>query len=88
MLGIQDLHFHNLKHEGISRLFEMGWAIAIVAQISGHRGWSSLKRKTHLRQDGDKYKEWPRHERVNPATSLRLETKVGRFRLVAVTQSL
>ncbi len=79
MLGIKDLHFHDLRHEGISRLFEMGWAIPNVAQVSGHRSWSSLKRYTHLRQDGDKYKDWSWHERVKPATSLRLATKEGQL---------
>lgn len=59
MLGIEDLHFHDLRHEGISRLFEMGWNIPRVAYVSGHRSWSSLRRYTHLRHDGDKYQDWP-----------------------------
>lgn len=58
-LGIEDLHFHDLRHDGISRLFEMGWSIPKVACVSGHRSWTSLKRYTHLRQAGDKYKDWP-----------------------------
>ena len=58
-LGIEDLHFHDLRHDGISRLFEMGWSIPRVACVSGHRSWASLKRYTHLRQVGDKYKDWP-----------------------------
>jgi integrase len=32
VLAIDDLHFHDLRHEGISRLFEMGWTIPEVAQ--------------------------------------------------------
>jgi integrase len=59
LLGIDDLHFHDLRHEGISRLFELGWTIPRVACVSGHRSWTSLKRYTHLRQEGDKYKDWP-----------------------------
>jgi integrase len=58
-LGIEDLHFHDLRHDGISRLFELGWSIPRVACVSGHRSWTSLKRYTHLRQAGDKYKDWP-----------------------------
>lgn len=58
-LGIDDLHFHDLRHEGISRLFEMGWSIPRVACVSGHRSWSSLKRYAHLRQVGDKFAGWP-----------------------------
>ncbi len=57
-LEIEDLHFHDLRHEGISRLFEMGWNIPHVAAVSGHRSWASLKRYTHLRQTGDKYANW------------------------------
>lgn len=59
ILGIEDLHFHDLRHEGISRLFELGWSIPRVACVSGHRSWTSLKRYTHLRQVGDKFKDWP-----------------------------
>lgn len=58
MLGIEDLHFHDLRHDGISRLFEMGWNIPQVAAVSGHRTWNSLKRYTHIRQSGDKYAGW------------------------------
>ncbi|MGQ3671222.1 site-specific integrase [Xanthobacter sp. TB0136] len=59
ILGIDDLHFHDLRHEGISRLFEMGLTIPHVAAVSGHRTWSSLQRYTHLRKTGDKYAGWP-----------------------------
>jgi integrase len=57
-LDIVDLRFHDLRHEGISRLFEMGWTIPQVATVSGHRSWQSLQRYTHLRQVGDKYAGW------------------------------
>lgn len=58
LLGIEDLHFHDLRHDGISRLFELGWNIPNVALVSGHRSWQSLKRYTHIRQAGDKYADW------------------------------
>lgn len=58
LLEIQDFHFHDLRHEGISRLFEMGWNIPHVAAVSGHRSWVSLKRYTHIRETGDKYAGW------------------------------
>lgn len=57
-LNIDDLHFHDLRHDGISRLFEMGWNIPQVATVSGHRSWASLKRYTHMRESGDKYADW------------------------------
>jgi len=59
LLGIEDLHFHDLRHDGISRLFELGWSIPRVACVSGHRSWSSLKRYTQYKQTGDKYANWP-----------------------------
>lgn len=58
VLGIQDLHFHDLRHDGVSRLFELGRNIPQVACVSGHRSWTSLKRYTHIRQSGDKYAGW------------------------------
>jgi integrase len=57
-LEINDLRFHDLRHEGVSRLFELGKTIPQVAAVSGHRSWSSLQRYTHLRQSGDKYVDW------------------------------
>lgn len=48
-LNIQDLHFHDLRHEGISRLFESGLAIQEVAMISGHQSWNMLRRYTQLK---------------------------------------
>lgn len=48
-LGIEDLRFHDLRHEGICRLFESGLQIQEVAMVSGHLSWTTLKRYTHLR---------------------------------------
>jgi integrase len=48
-LGIEDLHLHDLRHEGISRLFAQGLEIQEVSLISGHRSWATLKRYTHLK---------------------------------------
>lgn len=57
-LDIDDLHFHDLRHEAVSRLFEMGKTIPQAAAVSGHRSWQSLQRYTHLRKTGDKYEDW------------------------------
>ena len=50
-LGIKNLHWHDLRHEGISRLFEAGYQIQEVAIVSGHRDWKSLKRYTNLKPE-------------------------------------
>jgi integrase len=49
--GIEDLHFHDLRHEAISRFFEMGLSVPEVALISGHRDYRMLFRYTHLRPE-------------------------------------
>jgi integrase len=48
-LGIEDLRFHDLRHEGVSRLFEQGYSIEQVALVSGHRDWKMLARYTQIR---------------------------------------
>lgn len=50
--GIDDLHFHDLRHEAVSRLFEKGLNVMEVASISGHKTLQMLKRYTHLSSDG------------------------------------
>jgi integrase len=45
--GISDLHFHDLRHEAISRFFEMGLTVPEVASISGHRNAAMLSRYGH-----------------------------------------
>lgn len=49
--GLTDLHFHDLRHEAISRFFEKGLSVAEVALISGHRDYRQLFRYTHLRAE-------------------------------------
>jgi len=47
--GIEDLRFHDLRHEATSRLFEKGLNPMQVAAITGHKTLQMLKRYTHLR---------------------------------------
>jgi integrase len=44
---LSDLHFHDLRHEAISRFFEAGLSTPEVALISGHRDARMLFRYTH-----------------------------------------
>lgn len=46
--GIANISFHTLRHEAITRFFEMGLTIPEVASISGHKSWSMLSRYTHM----------------------------------------
>ncbi|MHB8369345.1 MAG: site-specific integrase [Leptospirales bacterium] len=50
-VGISDLHFHDLRHEATSRLFENGFDTMEVATITGHKTLQMLKRYTHLRAE-------------------------------------
>jgi len=49
--GIKDLHFHDLRHEAISRFFEKGLSIPEVALISGHKDVRMLFRYAHLKAE-------------------------------------
>lgn len=45
---LEDLHFHDLRHEAISRMFEKNLNVMEVGAISGHKTLQMLKRYTHL----------------------------------------
>ena len=49
--GIQDLHFHDLRPEATSRLFEKGLNPMQVSSITGHKTFEMLKRYTHLKAE-------------------------------------
>jgi integrase len=48
-LKIEDLHFHDLRHEATSRLFEAGFDIPEVSLVTGHKDWKMLRRYLNLR---------------------------------------
>lgn len=50
-LQIANLHFHDLRHEATSRLFEAGLTIEQVPLVTGHKDWKMLKRYTQLRPE-------------------------------------
>lgn len=49
--GVKGLRFHDLRHHGISLLFERGYGIHEVAMISGHKSWDQLRRYTNLKPE-------------------------------------
>jgi Site-specific recombinase XerD len=49
--GIEDLRFHDLRHEATSRFFEKGLREMQVAAITGHKTLQMLKRYTHLKAE-------------------------------------
>lgn len=49
---LEDLRFHDLRHEATSRLFESGkFDMMEIATITGHKTLAMLKRYTHLRAE-------------------------------------
>ena len=49
--NIKGLRFHDLRHEAVSRFFEMGLSVPEVALISGHKNVRQLFRYTHLKPE-------------------------------------
>lgn len=48
---VLDFNFHDLRHEAISHLFEVGLTVPEVALISGHKDVRMLFRYTHLKAE-------------------------------------
>ncbi len=46
---VADARIHDLRHEGVTRLFEAGFDVMAVASISGHKTLGQLKKYTHLK---------------------------------------
>lgn len=55
VLGIKNLRFHDLRHEGTTRLFEQGLTIPDGAAHTLHTSWAVLQRYTHLVNRGRLY---------------------------------
>lgn len=66
-LAIPDLHLHDMRHEGTSRLFEEGFDIPRVALVTGHKKWENLKRYTNLKP-GDLTKVKPLSPELRQST--------------------
>jgi integrase len=50
-LGIEDLHFHDLRHKATADFFRMGLDIPRVALLTGHKTWAMLRRYTAIRPE-------------------------------------
>jgi integrase len=48
---LQNIRFHDLRHEAVTRLFEKGLNPIEVGMVSGHKTLSMLQRYTHLRSE-------------------------------------
>ncbi len=50
-LGIEDLHFHDLRHRATAEFFRMGLDIPRVALLTGHKTWAMLRRYTAIKPE-------------------------------------
>lgn len=48
---LENLRFHDLRHEATTRFFERGFELMEVSSITGHKTLGMLKRYTHLRAE-------------------------------------
>ena len=58
VLGIEDLHWHDARHEGCSRLAEDGWTIPEIQAVSLHESWGSLQIYVNQRSRKSARVEW------------------------------
>lgn len=49
VLGIDDLHFHDLRHEACTRFAESGMTVPQIQSHSLHENWASLQRYVNIR---------------------------------------
>ncbi|MDH0031373.1 MULTISPECIES: tyrosine-type recombinase/integrase [unclassified Acinetobacter] len=50
ILGIEDLRFHDFRHEGCTRLAEQGFTIPQIQQVSLHESWNTLQRYVSVKK--------------------------------------
>lgn len=67
VLGIENLRFHDLRHEATSRLFEAGYQIHEVAQFTLHDSWNELKRYANLKPENVRALPTPSGRRTSVA---------------------
>lgn len=88
VLKIDDLRWHDLRHEACSRLAEKGWTIQEIQAVSGHKTLQALERYMHVRPETirDKMEREaaaPRPEPTPPQPKPASEVRRGHLCLVA-----
>jgi integrase len=85
-LGIVDLHFHDLRHLGTTRLFQMGYKIDEVQMFTGHEDWKMLQRYTHLKAENVRRFETPKA--VKPVAFEMDDATMEQFKMFQAMQAM
>lgn len=58
ILEIDGLRFHDLRHEGATRLAEDNWSIPQIQTVTLHSSWKSLQRYVNLKKRPNRLEYW------------------------------
>lgn len=58
VLEIEGLRFHDLRHEGATRLAEDNWSIPQIQTVTLHSSWKSLQRYVNLKKRPERLEYW------------------------------
>ena len=72
LAGIKNLRFHDLRHESVSRLYEMGNTDQFVSGTTGHTSHQCLDRYAHVEEVGSGVVKLPYFRLDNSLKAARL----------------
>lgn len=70
ILEIDDLHYHDLRHEGATRLAEDGWTVPQLQTVTLHSSWESLQNYVNLKKRPQRLDYWDILATLNPKTAI------------------
>lgn len=63
---IDGLRFHDLRHEGATRLAEDNWSIPQIQTVTLHSSWKSLQRYVNLKKRPERLDYWDILAKIDP----------------------
>lgn len=70
ILDIDGLRFHDLRHEGATRLAEDNWSVPQIQTVTLHSSWKSLQRYVNLKKRPHRLDYWDIMATIDPKTSI------------------
>ena len=65
---IEGLRFHDLRHEGATRLAEDHWSIPQIQTVTLHSSWKSLQRYVNLKKRAQRIEYWDILAKIDSST--------------------